>query len=234
MGLADIIKSLRGVGSNVANEGASALLPDFYKEKIAPYLRGVGGDIQESGVVPQAQEYLEGLGSDYYDASHPGGGLYQAGVGLQQSGDVPNTMLNLNRLGTNWGGDIQNATNRWFNPSSNNTSIQSQNATSGEAEAAADQTAISNQNREGMGINNIAGRHGSFPLLKPPHGTNRVLDGGAPVEVREQSVTIEDLLPALGFGDKRQGTTYDGSIEGGGWFTPEEYQRNYSRFGRGA
>jgi hypothetical protein len=36
------------------------------------------------------------------------------------------------------------------------------------------------------------------------------------------------------FGSQRPGTTYDGSIQGGGYFTPEEYGRHYSRYGRGA
>jgi hypothetical protein len=252
MDLSGIIRSLREAGSSVANEGLSGLLPDIYTKKIVPYLRGVGGNIQESGVVPQAQKYLEGLGSDYYGAtqgefvdrepgrytqtgpetygnmeigggrqepgflqnlgsdyyrvSHPGGGLYQAGVGLQQSGDLQKARDKFE----SWGGDIANRTNSTFNPLNPPTdeqSIQAEDATSGEAEAVADQAVISNQNPRGMGY-------------------------GGRDKMREFNAVLT--------GRKRPRTQFEGSfvgqnqIGGGtGWVTPEEYGRNYFKFGRG-
>jgi hypothetical protein len=45
---------------------------------------------------------------------------------------------------------------------------------------------------------------------------------------REQDIARPD------FGSKRPGTTYDGSIQGGGYFTPKEYGRHYSQYGRGS
>jgi hypothetical protein len=200
MDLADIIRSLK--------------FPETRK-----YLRGIGGDIQESGVIPGAQEYLEGLGSDYYGAtqgefvdkepgrhtqtgpetygdmvigggrqepgflqnlgsnyyraSHPGGGIYQAGADLQQSGVIPKTrdvleswgggIANANIPGVvsnmqedwrNFGGDIQDATNQQFNPFNPPTdeqSIQTEDATSGEVEAAVGEEQLNKQNPRGLG-----------------------------------------------------------------------------------
>tara|TARA_R110002051_G_scaffold220176_2_gene284113 strand:- start:340 stop:969 length:630 start_codon:yes stop_codon:yes gene_type:complete len=209
MGLADIIKSLRGVGSNVANEGASALLPDWYKEGVVPGLEKFGGslsgptmlgDSPRGDTMIRDQNEREEISDERFAKTGLRNPTISQRLGFQEDQFVS-----------------QNVQRNYDTEYDHTMKMPS---------------AV--QRQDGMGLNNIANRHGSFPLLKQPHGTNRVLDGGAPVEVREQSVTIEDLLPALGFGDKRQGTTYDGSIEGGGWFTPEEYQRNYSRFGRGA
>ena len=59
----------------------------------------------------------------------------------------------------------------------------------------------------------------------------------APVRQRPTAhPSMAGILPT--FGMKRPGTSFDASIEvggsPGGWFTPEEYGRNYYKFGRGA
>ena len=280
-GIADIIRSLRGVGSDVANEGFSGFLPDWYKEKIVPSLEKFGGSLSgptmlgdsayadtmirgqkdksiqspdaDAGVKDAAIEAtnlagqnVEGLGNfkpHSWRYSLPESNMLAAGTDPLARNTLGTDDDYLSASGVR-DTDLQTPPNdiRWHDPirapEDRDLSAYAGERTDwttpqgaepapfvggpsdyepGGREVMPDEY-MARQDRTG---DHVGGGQG-FDLL----GWLNKLPSG-------QKMRDADLARP-NFGSKRPGTTYDGSIQGGGYFTPEEYGRHYSQYGRGS
>ena len=280
-GIADIIRSLRGVGSDVANEGFSGFLPDWYKEKIVPSLEKFGGSLSGPtmlGDSPYADTMIRGQTNKSIqspDAAKimPNAVQRQDGMGLNniagRHGSFPLTEPPFGASGTldtvlpEMGYDY---TNEGYADLSGPWAPSYADEYAGErsplnAVSQADWSSpVQPQGRQpireldqqpaplvGNQFDHEPGgkdfRSSEYMRAPQPEevGGGQGFDllgwlNKLPSGARKREQDLATMTPGreTGFGSKRLGTTYDGSIQGGGYFTPEEYGRHYSQYGRGS
>ena len=175
--------------------------------------------------IDSIRDKATGIGNKFADATAADGGIrgtinriYRdkvgdparlAGIGLQQSGDVERAMqkfLELNQWGAQKGQDFAN---------------YMYSRTEGDP-------TIANPDAAGE----------SFMANPRPTGDSDVDSVSSKAEAIKRAVTPVASHPTMNIGAlqniKRPGAFFDASVEGGGWFTPQDYHSNYRRFGRGA
>ena len=175
--------------------------------------------------IDSIRDKATGIGNKFADATAADGGIrgtinriYRdkvgdparlAGIGLQQSGDVERAMqkfLELNQWGEQKGQDFAN---------------YMYSRTEGDP-------TIANPDAAGE----------SFMANPRPTGDSDVDSVSSKAEAIKRAVTPVASHPTMNIGAlqniKRPGAFFDASVEGGGWFTPQDYHSNYRRFGRGA